>query len=234
MNILALDTSSTSGSVAICKDNKISFISYLDIQITHSERLMPQIDFGLKQAKLTIADIDLICLSNGPGSFTGIRIGLATAKGFCMGREIPLLPVNTLELLAYNLYGCKCSILPFIDAKMDEVYAALYSSDLEEKIPPQNAKPDVFLKMIKEPVIYVGDGAFKFKELIESSGIQFELALPHQNIPLASTLISIALKMNKIPKFDFDFIAELEPYYLRKSQAEIIKKQKETGDTNEQ
>jgi len=223
LNILALDTSSTSGSVAICKDNKISFISYLDIQVTHSERLMPQIDFGLKQAKLTIDDIDMICLSNGPGSFTGIRIGLATAKGFCMGREIPLLPVNTLKLLAYNLYGCKWSILPFIDAKMDEVYAALYSSELEEKIPPQNAKPDVFLKMIDEPVIFVGDGAIKYKEKIKKSGIQFEMALPHQNIPLASTLISIALKMNKIPKFDFDFIAELEPYYLRKSQAEIMK-----------
>ncbi len=232
LNILALDTSSTSGSVAICKDNKISFISYLDIQITHSERLMPQIDFGLKQAKLTINDIDLISISNGPGSFTGIRIGLATAKGFCMGKEIPLFPVNTLKLLAYNIYGCKWSILPFIDAKMDEVYAALYSSDLEEKIHPQNAKPDVFLKMIKEPVFFVGDGAIKYKEKINKSGIQYEIALSHQNIPLASTLISIALKMNNIPKFDFDFIAELEPYYLRQSQAEIIKKQKETGNIN--
>ena len=188
----------------------------------------------MKQAKRTIDDIDLICIPNGPGSFTGIRIGLATAKGFCMGREIPLLPVNTLKLLAYNLYGCKWSILPFIDAKMDEVYAALYSSDLEEKIPPQNAKPDVFLKMIKEPVIFVGDGAFKYKEQIEKIGIQYEIALPHQNIPMASALISIALKMKNIPKFDFDFIAELEPYYLRQSQAEIIKKQKETGDTNGQ
>ena len=109
---------------------------------------------------------------------------------------------------------------------MDEVYSALYSSDLEEKISPQNTKPDDFLKMINEPVIFVGDESIKYIEKITKSGIQFEIALPHQNIPLASTLISITLKMNNIPKFDFDFIAELEPYYLRKSQAEIIKNKK--------
>ena len=225
MNILALCTTSTSGSIAICKNDTISFISYLDINITHSERLMPQIDFGLKQSKIGIEDLHLVCLANGPGSFTGVRIGLATAKGFCMAKKIPLLPINTLELLAYNLLGNKLPILSFIDAKMDEVYAALYSQELKEIIPPQNAKPAEFLKKIKEPVIIIGDGVEKYENIIKESRIEYKLALPHQNIPMASTLISIALKKD-IPKYDFNFIANLEPYYLRKSQAEILKESK--------
>ena len=118
MNILALSTTSTSGSIAIYKENSIAFISYLDIRITHSERLMPQIAFGLEQSNIELKNLDLVIIANGPGSFTGIRIGLATAKGICMAHEIPLLPVNTLELLAYNLFGSNRDILPFIHSRM--------------------------------------------------------------------------------------------------------------------
>ena len=226
MNILALNTSSTSGSIAVSKDSNISFISYLDIKITHSERLMPMIDFGLKQSNISINDIDLITLANGPGSFTGIRIGLATAKGICLGRKIPLIPVNTLKLLASNLYGNKFPILTFIDAKMNEVYAALYSPNLEELITPQNAKPEDFLKKIKEKVMIIGDGFVKYKNLIEDSGIKFYTALPHQHLDLASNLISLVSKLEKIPEYDFEFISDLEPYYLRKSQAELVRESK--------
>ena len=223
MNILAIDTSSTSGSIAVCKENKIVFVSFLDLQITHSERLMPQIDFGFKQSGITLDDIDLITITNGPGSFTGIRIGLSTAKGFCFGKKIPLLPVNTLEILAFNVYGSCLPILSMIDAKMDEVYAALYSPEMEILIPPQNCKPADFLDKIKEKVIIVGDGAVKYRETISNSGTDCIFAQPHQNIVLASALISYALKNKTIPKYDFDFIADLEPYYLRKSQAELAK-----------
>jgi len=226
LNILALNTSSTSGSIAVSKDSNISFISYLDINTTHSERLMPMIDFGLKQSNISIDDIDVITLANGPGSFTGIRIGLTTAKGICLGRKIPLIPVNTLKLLASNLYGNKFPILTFIDAKMDEVYAALYSSELDEVIPPQNAKPEDFLKKIKEKVTIIGDGFEKYKDLIINSGIKFNPALPHQNIALASNLVSLVLKLENIPEYDFEFTSNLEPYYLRKSQAELVRENK--------
>jgi len=225
LNILALCTTSTSGSIAIYKDNSIVFISYLDIRVTHSERLMPQIAFGLEQSNIKLKNLDLVTIANGPGSFTGIRIGLATAKGICMAHEIPLLPINTLELLAYNLYGCKRDILPFIDARMSEVYAALYSSNLEQLIPPQNIKPADFLQKISRPVTIVGDGFASYQEIIENSRIDFVPTLPHQNIPIASTLISIALR-NSAPDYNFDQISELEPFYLRKSQAEIAKENK--------
>ena len=225
MNILALSTTSSSGSIAIYKENHISYINHLDIKITHSERLLPQIDAGLKNSKIGIPDIDLVVIANGPGSFTGVRIGLATAKGICMAQNIPLLPINTLELLANNVADSSRNILALIDARMAEVYAALYSTKLELIIPETNAKPAEFFKKIKEPVIIVGDGAKEFKKEILESGIDHTFCLEHQNIPLASTLISIALKSN-IPIFDFERIAELEPYYLRKSQAELVRDEK--------
>ncbi len=227
MNILAICSTSTSGSIAICKNNVISFISFLDIKVTHSERLMPQIDLGLKQSKLSLDDIDLICVASGPGSFTGIRIGLATAKGLCMGKQIPLFAVNTLKLLAYNFKGYQLPILPFIDAKMQEVYAALYNGSMKKLIPPQNAKPLEFLKQINKKVLIVGDAAIVFEKQIMDSGIEYELALPHQHIPLASTMISMALNLPEIPKYDFEAISALHPNYLRKSQAELVKEEKE-------
>ena len=229
MNILAFDTSSTSGSIAVCKDDRLSYLSYLDLKVTHSERLLPQIDIGLKQSRMDINDIDLITISNGPGSFTGIRIGLSTAKGLCFAAEIPLLPVNTLEALAYNLIGNKYPVLTFLDAKMDEVYAALYSPQIKFLIPPQNSKPAAFLTKITEKVTIVGDGARKYFSEIKASGIEYQLALPHQNLVLASTLIGISLISENLPEYDFESISKLEPFYLRKSQAELIKNKKAEG-----
>ncbi len=222
MNILALSTTSSSGSIAIYKKDHISYINHLDIKVTHSERLLPQINAGLKNSKINISDIDLIVIANGPGSFTGLRIGLATAKGLCFAHNIPLLPISTLELLANNVTHSNRDILALIDARMSEVYTALYSPKLEEIIPETNAKPADILKMIKEPVIIVGDGAKVFKEEIAESGVDHTYCNEHFNIPLASTLISIALK-SKVPEYSFDLISELEPNYLRKSQAELVR-----------
>ncbi len=225
LNILALSATSSSGSIAIYKEDHISYINHLDIKVTHSERLLPQIDTGLKSSKIDISQIDLVVIANGPGSFTSIRIGLATAKGICMAHNIPLLPISTLNLLANNVLPINRNILALIDAKMSEVYAALYSPELELLIPETNAKPTELLRMIKEPVIIVGDAAKVFIEEIDNSGIDYQLCMEHHNIPLASTLISIALK-SEIPKYDFNFISELEPYYLRKSQAELVRDEK--------
>jgi len=225
LNILALSTTSSSGSIAIYKKDHISFINHLDIKVTHSERLLPQIDAGLKNSKINISDIDLVVIANGPGSFTGTRIGLATAKGICMAHNIPLLPINTLELLANNIAHSNRNILALIDARMSEVYAALYSPELEIILPETNTKPEILFKKIKKPVIVVGDGAKEYRNEILVSGIDHTFCLEHQNIPLASTLISIALK-NNIPEYDFESISELEPYYLRKSQAELVRDEK--------
>ena len=125
MNILALDTSATSGSIAISVNSKISYISYLDIAVTHSERLMPQINQALQQCKINVNDLDLVAIGNGPGSFTGIRIGLATAKGLCFGLKIPLIAFNTLDILRYNVKLTSLPVAAVIDARMGEIYGSL-------------------------------------------------------------------------------------------------------------
>ena len=221
MNVLALDTTSSWGSVAISHNERIVYLGYLDIRVTHSERLMQQIDYGLQQSEMQITDIDLIALSNGPGSFTGVRIGLATAKGICFARKIPLYPVNTLKLLAFNAYGCQINILPFIDARMNEVYTALYDQELNELITPRSSLPQEILLSIKEKTLILGDGVYKYCDLISSLNQDLIIGLAHQNYPIASALISMVALENKRFEYDFDTITELEPYYLRKSQAEL-------------
>ncbi len=224
MNILGMETSSSWGSVAVVKDDRIVFSSYLDIQVTHSERLLPQIDVALRQSKLSLANLDMIAISNGPGSFTGLRIGLAAAKGLCYANEIPLYPVNTLRLLAANLYGSELPIIAFMDARMQEVYAALFTPQLEEIISPCNALPADFLAKIDQRVIMAGDGVKKYHSIIEEAALEYQSAMEHQNIPNAFTLVSLILHERNPVSFNFDTISNLEPWYLRKSQAELIKK----------
>lgn len=229
MNILAVDSSTTSGSVAILKDDKLTFMSFLDIRITHSERLLPQIDFGLKQSKLQVSDLDLLVLANGPGSFTGLRIGLATLKGLSMAHKIPILPVNTLFMLAQNVAGTSKAIMPILDAKMNEVYAALYTSELQEIIAPVNAKPEEFLKKIEQPVIAVGNGLERYSDILQKLEVDYQIAPLNQNFHNAVSLLQIAIKQPELPKYDMEKIAVLEPYYLRRSQAEIVKENKIKG-----
>ena len=229
MNILAVNTSSTSGSIAIFKKDKITFICYLDITVTHSERLMYQIDMGLKESNIKINEIDAICIANGPGSFTGLRIGLATVKGLAMPHQIPVVPYNTLLLYAYNLYGVGKPILVMTDAKMGETYTALYSPDMKEIIKPHNCKPDEILSKIEDEVYITGNGLYKFADELKKHNIKYLSPLFHQNNDLASVMISIFLKENKLAKYDFEFLSNLEPYYLRKSQAELVYEEKKNG-----
>lgn len=220
LNILGIETSSTWGSVAVAKAGRLVYSSYLDIRLTHSERLLPQIDEALKQTGIKISELDMIAISNGPGSFTGVRIGLAAAKGLCYADELPLYPVSTLKVLAANVYGNSLPILSFMDARMQEVYAGMYSPELEVILKDKNAKPEEILDLIDEPVTIVGDGYSKYKELIEASGLDYKLGLPHQNYPSAAALVSLVIKEEVDIKFDFEYVSGLEPWYLRVSQAE--------------
>ncbi len=229
-NILAINSSASSGSIALAKDGKITQVSYLDVKRTHSERLMPMIDLALKQNNLQVADLDLICIAIGPGSFTGIRIAMATAKGLSYSHKIPILPFDNLSLLAENLFASARNRLVMIDARMGEIYTAFYSKNGKTIISPKNCKPEEILAEINEPVIIIGDGAEKYYNSILDSKIDFILAKPHQNLDLASTMLSYALELDKIPEYDFEYIAKIEPNYLRKSQAEIEKEKRENNN----
>ena len=227
LNILAINTSASSGSIALSKNGVITFITYLDVRVTHSERLLKQIDLGLQQCNLQVKDLDLICVAIGPGSFTGIRIGLATAKGLSYAHRIPLLPIDNLALLAHNLQSVELPRLVLIDARMNEVYAALYDKDDNVVIPPQNCRPQEICAELTERVLLIGDGVEKYWNEIEESGIDYRLANIQQNLDLASCLISLAWHRENLPEYDFELVSQLEPLYLRKSQAEIEKAKRE-------
>ena len=129
MKVLGIDTATMMGSIGLIDDEGAIAEYSLNIRATHSERLMPAIDRLLKDSGIMPKDIDGFAVSIGPGSFTGLRIGLATVKGFAMGCNKPVAAVSTLEALAFNLAYAEYLICPILDARRNEVYAAMFKSD---------------------------------------------------------------------------------------------------------
>ena len=128
MKILAIDSTALVASVALCDDEKLLALCTVNNGNTHSETLLPMVESALKQSKLSPSDIQLFAVSNGPGSFTGVRIGCATVKGLAFGRDIPTVGVSTLEALAYNLINADGIICPVMNARRNQVYNALFKS----------------------------------------------------------------------------------------------------------
>jgi tRNA threonylcarbamoyladenosine biosynthesis protein TsaB len=223
---LALDTSSTSGSIALEKDGELIYQCYFNIDITHSETLMPQIDAAVKFCKLTPGDLSGVVTTIGPGSFTGLRIGLATAKGICYGRKIPLLTYSSLELVAANCYGSAHPILVVQDAKMKELYAALYSPTLKPIIAPAVIKPEELVSMVDMTVTIAGNMQARIKPMLLEKGLQVFPALEHQNFPMASGLLALKKYKPQSEEYNFELLATLEPQYLRESTAQIKFKEK--------
>lgn len=227
MILLALDTSNISGSIAIMKNKELIFSSFFNIKITHSETLMPEIDRALELCNLSPEEIDAVAVAIGPGSFTGLRIGLATAKGFSFARKIPVVPISSLQIVALNYYNCGKDILVVQDARMKEVYVALYSSQLVEIIPPSCMAPDEVLELVTKPALAIGTGLTKYKDILTTNDLIEINTLKEKNYSKAESIFSIMQLENINPSFDFEAISELEPYYIRKSQAEVSRKQKE-------
>lgn len=221
---LALDTSQTSGSIALWNAGRVVYSAFFDISITHSETLMPQVDHALRFCGFTPGDLKSIYLTIGPGSFTGLRIGLATAKGIAYGLKIPLVAFSTLQLCALQRFQCGRKVLAVLDAKMKELYAALYDEQLRELVPPQICKPEDILAWDVAGAYLLGSGAGIVRSLPEEekSGL-----IPVPDSPVcASGLFTLAELFPAPEAYDFKQLAELEPQYLRESTAQIRKKTK--------
>ena len=224
MKILAIETATIAGSVAVA-DDSIGLIGEVrvDIRIAHAERLMPSIEWLLNSSRISIKDIDAFAISIGPGSFTGLRIGLSTAKGFSFAAKKPLVPVPTLDAFARTMPYCSHMLCPMLDARRNEVYAALYKweNDGYVKIISETAiNPEELLKRIKGPVVFMGEGVRTYRELI--SGILGEDAIiaPSSKMsPSASTVAELAIEQIK-QGVTTDPVT-LSPCYIRKSEAEI-------------
>ncbi len=235
MKILSVDTSSNVATVAVTDDDKLICEILVNTKKTHSQTLMPMIDSALKQSELEISDIDLIASANGPGSFTGLRIGVSAVKGLAHAMDIPVVGVSILTAMAYNLPFCEYIISPILDARRDQVYNAVYEwndGEIKEICEPRALSVDElisgFLTSDKK-VVFLGDGVSVHKEYIkEKLGDKAVFAPVSANEQRASGLIAAAKKLYDEGKAVSCY--ELAPIYLRKPQAEreLEEKEKET------
>ena len=161
MNILAVDTAGKTAGVALLQDDRLLYEVYLDAGMTHSETLMPMIDTCLKTCGMTCADIDLYGVNAGPGSFTGLRIGLAAVKGLAFPRETLCAPVSTLEALAAAHTG-EGTVLCALDARRAQVYSAAFDLATHQRLLEDDARSVAdlaqFVENCKKPLFFVGDG----------------------------------------------------------------------------
>ncbi|MBQ4062434.1 MAG: tRNA (adenosine(37)-N6)-threonylcarbamoyltransferase complex dimerization subunit type 1 TsaB [Christensenellaceae bacterium] len=212
MKILSIDTSAKTCSAAVCEDNKILSAKTLDEGLTHSETLMPLIDEMLLKAGVDIADIELIACVNGPGSFTGLRIGICAAKGFAQTLDIPLVEIDTLELLSKNAGDFDGLVVPMLDARRGQVYAAIFENGKRVSNDMAEAVEDVVKLTEGKRALFLGDGAVALKEKILA--VKSDAKFTCDNFTHAEKAVGIALESVKTDAFG------IMPNYLRKSQAE--------------
>ena len=223
MIVLSIDSSSKVATVAILKDDVLLGEYILNDKREHSVILVPLIENLLKECNLTIDDIDGYVVSKGPGSFTGLRIGMATIKGMSFGNNKPYISISSLDALAYNLISFNGIICPIMDALRENVYTALYknNNDNLEKITDYTAMDiDKLVDLLKnknEDVIFVGDGVYKHKQYICDNFPKAHFAPTHLNIIRASSLGELGLKLLKDGVYDD---SNSSPIYLKKPQAE--------------
>ena len=225
MRILALDSSGLVASVAIVEDDNMLAEYTLNYKKTHSQTLLPMLDEIAKMIELDLSTIDAIAVAAGPGSFTGLRIGSATAKGLGLALDKPLISVPTVDGLAYNLYGHRDMVCPLMDARRNQVYTGLYQFDEEgmDIILPQCAVgiDEIIAKVneVSAPVVFLGDGVAVFKEYIaEHCQVPYTFAPAHMNKQRAAAVGALALRYGAEGKMES--AAEHRPDYLRLSQAE--------------
>ena len=216
MRVLAVDTSTMAGGVALLDDERVVGESLLDVRTTHSERLMVAIDRVLADAGWTAASLDGLAVAIGPGSFTGLRIGLAAVKGLALALDRPVAAVPTLDAMAAALPWASRPVCPVLDARKGEVYASLYRWDglaMRREWDYLALSPEALADRLREPVLGVGDGA----ALVRSPWMT--PARPVRRGPPAA--IVACLGAERLRAGDTVAAAELVPLYLRPSEAEL-------------
>lgn len=235
MKILALDSSGLVASVAVVEEEYTIAEYTVNYKKTHSQTLLPMLDEVVKMTELDLGSIDAIAISGGPGSFTGLRIGSATAKGLGLALQKPLIHVPTLEGLAYNLCGTPGIICPIMDARRNQVYTGVYSFEKEDLqiVEPQMAvgidKLAEKLNARGEAVTFLGDGVPVQREYLkEHLTVPYRFAPAHMNRQRAASVGMLGVKYYKAGKIETAM--EHQPDYLRVSQAERERAEKERAE----
>lgn len=230
MKILAIDSSAKAASVAITEDKKLLGEFFVNVGLTHSQTLMPMVEDILKNVSLKTSDIDAFAVSTGPGSFTGLRIGIAAIKGMAFADETPCIEVSTLYSMVYNFMGENANICAVMDARCNQVYNAIFEICGEKitKLTPDRTisieELSFELEKLEKKVILVGDGAFLCYNKIKNSS---NLHLAHENKRFQrASSVALAAYDACLNGNATITSADLLPRYLRMPQAErkLIKK----------
>jgi len=210
--ILNIETSTKNCSVSIASKGEILALKELNEgDYSHAEKLHPFIKEIVEEAKIVLTDLDAVAVSKGPGSYTGLRIGVSAAKGLCFSLNIPLISIETLTSLSYKVHIDDGLIVPMIDARRMEVYSAIYDSKhskirvIKAEIIDENSFQD---ELNSCQVYFVGDGALKCKEVIKHKNAYFIEAFP-------SSIEMAKLSYEKHKKSDIEDAAYFEPFYLK-------------------
>ena len=232
MRILALDSSGLVASVAVAENDNLLAEYTVNYKKTHSQTLLPMLDEVSKMIELDLESLDAIAVSAGPGSFTGLRIGSATAKGLGLALDKPLIAVPTLEALAYNLHGVSSLVCPIMDARRNQVYTGIYSFDGEGMhIEKEQTALDIGtlleeLNGFGREVVFLGDGVPVYKERILSAiQVPCTFAPLHLNRQHAGAVAALGMQYYREGKIQS--AAEHQPEYLRVSQAERERAERE-------
>ena len=214
MKILYLETSSKNCSVAISDGEEIRCLcEEVSDNYKQSESLHTFVEWALEGAEIELNDLDAVSLGKGPGSYTGLRIGAASAKGFCYGLKIPLIAINSLETMIEPFLNQNFDyIIPLIDARRMEVYTAIFDGNSGKMISETEAKildETSFQEFADKKIIFVGDGATKAKEILQLSQAEFNDKI----YPSAKYLMKKAVE--KFNKNEFEDVAYFEPFYLK-------------------
>ena len=233
MKILGIDSSGLVASVAIVEDDNLLGEYTVNYKKTHSQTLLPMLDEVVKMIELDLNTIDAIAIAGGPGSFTGLRIGSATAKGLGLALNKPIVSVPTVDALAYNLVGHRDYVCPLMDARRNQVYTGLYSFDgntlkvLKEQCAVGIEEIIAFVNEQNQAVTFLGDGVLVFQKFIaENCKVPYTFAPAHLNKQRAGAVA--ALGMIHFSSGKYETAAEHAPEYLRLSQAERERNEKQS------
>lgn len=218
--ILHIETATKACSVVLSKDGKcIAVRESIDEQFAHGEKLTIYIQEVLKEAELSVSDLNAVSVTSGPGSYTGLRIGVSTAKGICFALDIPMIVIDSLRNLAElaKLKHPQATLCPMIDARRMEVYNAIYSADKTNLKPISADIIDEKSYQEFDPIVYFGDGAEKVQELWKDRNAQFDGSIT------CSAKGHVSLSYQKFLEEDFVDVAYFEPFYLKDFVAGVKK-----------
>ncbi len=235
MRVLGINTATLFGSVGLVDTDRVMGEYALNIPVTHSERLLTCIDRLLTDTRVRLEEIEGFSITLGPGSFTGLRIGISTVKGLAFAMDRPVAGVSTLEALALNIPNCPDEVCPILDARKKEVYAARFRTDTSRRLkrlsPDLVISPQRLVEQIQSPVTFLGDGVEVYGSLLKRRlGRRASLVAPELGYVHGAVVARMGAEL--ILKGKTLDLASFVPHYIRRSEAEIkceIRVSKETG-----